>query len=135
MGRRSLSLVTAAMIGLAAGQAFAADLPRKAPAYVPPAPPPLYVWTGCYIGANVGGAFAHIDVTDVASGFSGSKSSETSFAGGGQIGCDYQFTGAGWSASATCSTGQTFIAPEHLRPKVVTGAGTVEIKGEVGSML
>ena len=92
MGRRSLSLVTAAMIGLAAGQAFAADLPRKAPAYVPPVPPPpLYVWTGCYIGGNVGGAFAHIDVTNVFTGGSGSRTSESSFAGGGQIGCDYQF--------------------------------------------
>ena len=57
MGRRSLSLVTAAVIGLAASQASAADLPRKAPAYVPPAPPPI-TWTGCYIGANVGGVFA-----------------------------------------------------------------------------
>ena len=56
MGRLSLSLVTAAMIGLAAGQASAADLPRKAPAYVPPAPPPI-TWTGCYIGANIGGVF------------------------------------------------------------------------------
>ena len=57
MGRRSLSLVTAAVIGLAASQASAADLPRKAPAYVPPAPPPI-TWTGCYIGGNVGGVFA-----------------------------------------------------------------------------
>ena len=56
MGRRSLSLVTAAVIGLAASQASAADLPRKAPAYIPPAPPPV-TWTGCYIGGNVGGIF------------------------------------------------------------------------------
>ena len=42
--------------GLAASQASAADLPRKAPAYVPPAPPPM-TWTGCYIGANIGGIF------------------------------------------------------------------------------
>ena len=49
------ALITAA-IGLAASQASAADLPRKAPAYVPPAPPPI-TWTGCYIGANVGGRF------------------------------------------------------------------------------
>ena len=55
MGRRSLSLVTAAVIGLAASQASAADLPRKAPVYVPPAPPPI-TWTGCYIGGNVGGS-------------------------------------------------------------------------------
>jgi outer membrane immunogenic protein len=90
MRRRSSTLLALATIGLAASQASAADLPRKAPAYVPPAPPP-YVWTGCYIGGNVGAAFAHIDVTDVVTGASGSRTSDTSFAGGGQIGCDYQF--------------------------------------------
>ena len=55
MRKSSLALLAAA-IGLAASQASAADLPSKAPAYVPPAPPPL-TWTGCYIGANVGGAW------------------------------------------------------------------------------
>jgi outer membrane immunogenic protein len=90
MRKHSLMLLAAATIGLAASQASAADLPRKAPAYVPPAPPP-YVWTGCYIGGNVGAAFARVDVTNVFTGGSASRSSETSFAGGGQIGCDYQF--------------------------------------------
>jgi len=89
MRRSSLTLLAVATIGLAVSQASAADLPRKAPAYVPPAPPP-YVWTGCYVGGNVGGAWAHVDVTAVASGFSGSRSN-SGFAGGGQIGCDYQF--------------------------------------------
>src|SRR6476469_10844643 len=92
MGRRSLSLVTAAVIGLAASQASAADLPRKAPAYVPPAPPPI-TWTGCYIGGNVGGIFGRRSA-DFA--FGSLDSDNTSgFAGGGQIGCDYQFAG-GW---------------------------------------
>ena len=53
MRKSSLTLL-AAVIGLAASQASAADLPRKAPVYVPPAPPPI-TWTGCYIGGNVGG--------------------------------------------------------------------------------
>ena len=89
--RRQSSMLFAAVIGLAASQASAADLPRKVPAYVPPAPPP-YVWTGCYIGGNVGAAFAHVDVTDVTTGVSGSRTSDTGFAGGGQIGCDYQMS-------------------------------------------
>jgi hypothetical protein len=38
MREHSFALLAAA-IGLAATQASAADLPRKAPAYVPPAPP------------------------------------------------------------------------------------------------
>src|SRR4029079_16107315 len=91
MGRLSLSLVTAAMIGFDTGQTFAADLPRKAPAYVPPAPPPI-TWTGCYIGANVGGSFSSCRAT-----FDGVEVSRdnSGFAGGGQIGCHYQFAG-GW---------------------------------------
>ena len=40
MRKSSLALLALATIGLAASQASAADLPRKAPAYVPPAPPP-----------------------------------------------------------------------------------------------
>ena len=56
MRKSSMTLLSRAVIGLAASQASAADLPRKAPAYVPPAPPPI-TWTGCYIGANIGGVF------------------------------------------------------------------------------
>ena len=88
MRKNSLTLLAAATLGLAVSQVSAADLPRKAPAYVPPAPPP-YVWTGCYIGANVGEAWANLEVTDVATGVTASRNSG-GFAGGGQIGCDYQ---------------------------------------------
>ena len=60
MQRYSSALLAAAAVVLAASQfASAADLGRRAPppapAYVQPAPPP-YLWTGCYVGGNVGGA-------------------------------------------------------------------------------
>ena len=91
MRRHSLILLAAATIGLAASQASAADLPRKAPAYMPP-PPPVATWTGCYFGGNIGGAFGDASL----SGPGGTVSTDGSgFAGGGQIGCDYQFSG-GW---------------------------------------
>ena len=45
-------LATAAIVGVSVS-ASAADLPRKAPAYVPPAPLP-YNWTGFYLGSNAG---------------------------------------------------------------------------------
>jgi opacity protein-like surface antigen len=49
-------------------------------------------WTGCYFGGNIGGAFGDASL----SGPSGTVSTDGSgFAGGGQIGCDYQFSG-GW---------------------------------------
>src|SRR4249919_410394 len=91
MRKHSLMLL-AAVIGLAASQASAADLPRKAPAYIPPPPPPL-TWTGCYIGANVGGAFGDASATF---NFGEVSTNGSGFAGGGQIGCDYQFAGTGW---------------------------------------
>ncbi len=113
MQKHSLILLAAATIALTAGQALAADLPRKAPAYVPPAPPPI-TWTGCYIGANVGGIFGQGDAT-----FAGVEVSDNNsgFAGGGQIGCDYQFAG-GWVVGirnmfdgTSLSRGRTFFDP------------------------
>jgi len=92
MRKSSLTLV-AAVIGLAASQASAADLPRKAPPMAPP-PPPL-TWTGCYIGANVGGAWGRFRLEGPFGGSAEQSTNNASFVGGGQIGCDYQFSG-GW---------------------------------------
>src|SRR5262245_36374361 len=92
MQKRSWILLAAATIGLAATQALAADLPRKAPPPAVPMAPPI-TWTGCYIGANIGGICgrgdAHFNTFEVGS------NERSGFAGGGQIGCDYQFAG-GW---------------------------------------
>jgi outer membrane immunogenic protein len=88
-------VVTAlAMTALGSASALAADLPQRpeykaAPMMV--APPPT--WTGCYIGGNIGGAFGNASVDGPLGGeVSGNGSG---FAGGGQVGCDYQFSG-GW---------------------------------------
>ncbi len=123
MRKHSLALVALATIGLAASQASAADLPRKAPAYVPPAPPPV-TWTGCYIGGNVGGIFGRRSA-DFAFG-SLDSDNNSGFAGGGQIGCDYQFAG-GWVLGirdmfdgSSLSRQRTFSLPG--------AAGTVDFK-------
>ena len=92
MRKSSLTLL-AAVFGLAASQASAADLPRKAPP-APPPPPPL-TWSGCYIGANVGGAWGRISLEGPFGGTFDRSTNNASFVGGGQIGCDYQFAG-GW---------------------------------------
>src|SRR5262245_34269082 len=89
--RKHFLMLLAAAIGLAASQASAADVPRKAPAVVPPAPP-LIAWTGCYIGANVGGIFGRAETTF---GFGDVSTNNSGFTGGGQIDCDYQLSG-GW---------------------------------------
>jgi outer membrane immunogenic protein len=78
-----------ALIALA-GTATAADLPQR-PAYKAApmmAPAPVYNWTGCYVGANIGGLWGHADISGP---FGGEVSGTNSgFVGGGQVGCDYQ---------------------------------------------
>jgi outer membrane immunogenic protein len=82
-------LFGAAFVTLTAvAPAFAADLAAKIPTKIPAAPS-QFSWTGCYIGAHVGGVVSG-DRTTSALGNSTAFSS-AGFAGGGQIGCDYQF--------------------------------------------
>ena len=57
--RLRVAIVTVSAIALTQ-IASAADLPRKAPAYAPA--PPVYNWTGFYIGANIGGGWGSRDV-------------------------------------------------------------------------
>jgi outer membrane immunogenic protein len=52
-----------AIASAAAGSAFAADMPLKAP----PPPAPVYSWNGWYVGGNAGGIFADNDLTSVVS--------------------------------------------------------------------
>jgi outer membrane immunogenic protein len=84
-------IIALAFVAALGNSAIAADMPVKAP---PPPPAPVYLWTGCYIGGNIGWAelSAHLDNT--IEGNDG-RLSKSGFAGGGQIGCDYQFA-ANW---------------------------------------
>ena len=85
-------LATVALAALGSASALAADLPQRPVYKAEPmmAPAPVATWTGCYIGGNIGGAFG--DASASAPG--GTVSTNGSgFAGGGQIGCDYQFGG------------------------------------------
>lgn len=72
--------------------ALAADLGR-APVYkAPPAPYVPQNWTGCYLGVNIGGGWTSISAFNVTGVGVGSKT-RSGVAGGGQLGCDYQFAG------------------------------------------
>jgi outer membrane immunogenic protein len=54
--------------------------------------PPVYNWTGFYIGGNLGAGFSNISLTDTNNNtFSSSLSS--AFLGGGQAGVNYEFGG------------------------------------------
>jgi outer membrane immunogenic protein len=93
---KRILLATVAIAALGSASALAADLPqRPGPAYKAPmmVPAPVATWTGCYIGGNIGAAFGNASVDGPLGGeVSGNGSG---FAGGGQVGCDYQFSG-GW---------------------------------------
>jgi len=82
--------VLCALIGIS-GAALAADLPpRPAPVPYVPAAVPVYNWTGFYIGGNLGAAWTRGNVSD-SFGDSWSNSQQAVFAGGGQVGANYQF--------------------------------------------
>jgi outer membrane immunogenic protein len=81
-----------------AASALAADLPvRPQAAYQPLVPVPQFSWSGCFIGANLG--YGHetrtwnATVTTPATFFASQRTSGGGFVGGGQLGCDYQFSG------------------------------------------
>jgi outer membrane immunogenic protein len=93
---------TVASVALMASPVMAADIAVKAP---PPAPAPVYNWTGWYAGVNLGASFGHVKtdfntqpITVSTSfggvpipGFAGSNILYPSgFIGGGQIGYNWQ---------------------------------------------
>jgi outer membrane immunogenic protein len=84
-------MLLAGVLALAAGQAFAADLPPppapppRAPATYVPVPAPIFTWTGIYIGINGGYGFG---TGDFSSGTS--VSSVNGFLVGGTLGGNYQ---------------------------------------------
>ena len=115
MMRNLLSAATVVALTMTSS-AFAADLPMKAP----PASSPLFSWTGCYIGANLGGVVSEDRTTNR---FGNSISfSSAGFVGGGQIGCDYQFA-PGWVVGAEGRAAGSSLRNSH--PATVTNLVTL----------
>jgi outer membrane immunogenic protein len=83
---KKILLASAATIAFCAS-AMAADMPVKAPVYK--APPPVFTWTGCYIGGNTGVGWKNVKAEDGV-GFGVVDKSFSGLVGGVQIGCDYQ---------------------------------------------
>lgn len=96
---RLRTLLLSACVACLGSGAYAADLPMRAtpPAYVVP---PAFTWTGFYAGVNAGALFGQTggSFTDPTYGYvTQSGGSDAAFAGGGQIGYNYQFgTGSGF---------------------------------------
>jgi outer membrane immunogenic protein len=92
-GLMTLSLAALALGALLA-PALAADLPVAAP-YQPPPPRPIYNWTGCSVGVNIGGGWASKSFTDTVGTFGPiganlGPHSPRGVVGGVQAGCDYR---------------------------------------------
>jgi outer membrane immunogenic protein len=119
----SRAILAAVTLSALAGSAAAADLGvRPSVPYQPPPPPPVFSWTGCYVGANVGGGWASKSSNDVAGAVTGVVGADlgshtaSGVIGGGQVGCDYQsgawvvgvqgmFDGSGMQGSNTDPSG------------------------------
>lgn len=91
------TLALAAGVSLIAlGTGFAADLGARPVYKAPPAPAPMFSWTGLYIGGHVGYGWGNNDWTDttnfVGGGAGATYGNDTDgFLGGLQAGYDWQF--------------------------------------------
>ena len=116
--------------------AHAADLPVKAP---PMIPAPAFSWTGCYVGAHLGGAWSRQDadsavpiISNQAPGFVTLR--DSGVIGGGQAGCNYQFAssfvvGIEGDGSAT-RLSDTEQLPNLLRDGTPVGNGGIAFSHE-----
>jgi outer membrane immunogenic protein len=119
-------------IGGFAGPAMAADLPAQAYTKAPAAAQVMTPnWTGCYIGANVGGGWAHTRQEFAPAPFTGllfSDSQGGDVIGGGQVGCDYQFDRFVIGAQGQFDFGRiNSSAIEPLFPTFTSAAQTKQI--------
>jgi outer membrane immunogenic protein len=98
---RKLLLSGVALAVLSVGPALAADLRDRPPLYkAPPPPVPVWSWSGCYIGGNIGGGYAWTENTNSANTTAfgdflpgqGYANHASGFVGGGQLGCNYQIS-------------------------------------------
>jgi outer membrane immunogenic protein len=129
--RRTVAILAAGLSACLAPAALAADMPLAPP---PPVVIPVYSWTGCYIGANVGGHWGSDKITTTSSpnngaffgpdraGYFDSLTPTTyhpqGVAGGVQGGCKLQAGNfvAGFEADADWLSGtfaRTVVAPAN----------------------
>jgi outer membrane immunogenic protein len=120
-------LASASLLALGSVAVSAADLPMKAPPMAMPVP--VFSWTGCYVGAHVGGGSQHDSFTrdnsfssspfaSSGEGASANPGTGTGAVAGGQLGCNYQdgnavfgLEGEGYWSGLKTTTGwsETFV--------------------------
>jgi len=131
---KKLLLAAVALVALAAGPAVAADLARKAPAYIPPPAPPPPSFTGCYVNGGAGYGLWNIDHFSQPSTFGEFTTTSTSGGRGwlGTVGggCDYQFgSGSGfWSNWVVGAFADYDFMNLHRNLTVADGSGVGNAK-------
>jgi outer membrane immunogenic protein len=116
-------VLAAALCGLSSA-AMAADLPSRAPPAVYTPPPPIFTWTGPYIGLTAGYAFDgdHNFTNPAFFGAPGFVRDRASgFTGGGEIGYNYQFANSSYFGG----TGGVVIGLEADAAYVGPGSDTL----------
>jgi len=139
MNKTVTAFAALALAGLA-GPGWAADLGARPITKAPIAAPiPVYNWSGCYIGANAGGKWGKFnrDVTAgtfpavTVFGFDGVNDDfDSSFMGGGQIGCQWQSGAWVWGIEGDfdgTDLRRSFIAPVTVLAPFLPG-DTVDFK-------
>jgi outer membrane immunogenic protein len=130
-------IIAGAFALAAAAPAFAADIPPappppppRAPAAYIPAPVLLYNWTGFYLGPNVGWGWNSVSITDSFGLNYSNSTNQGQFAGGGQVGFNYQFWGGAvigveadfdWLPNSS-NTGNGTVVP-------AAGGDTIQVTG------
>ena len=118
---KKLLLASITLAAQIASPAAAADLPVKT--YSPPPAPAIYSWwTGCYLGGNVGGAWSRphytYDNSVVVEDFTFKP---VGLIGGGQLGCQYQWSSlvfgveGTWSGANLRRAEQSVLLPNRER--------------------
>jgi outer membrane immunogenic protein len=154
MRRTTLAIV--ALVGIAS-VASAADLPRKAPVAAPIAPP-VYSWTGFYVGGDVGGLRTRAsgrwdplpDVPFFGEFPISGDLNKTSFVGGLHAGYNWQFAPTwvvgiegDWSwtdAKQSFTQPWTFIIGNVVRPTALTSMSIepnwlATVRGRIGYLV
>jgi outer membrane immunogenic protein len=154
---KKLATCVVPVAGLIGTPAFAADIAVKAP---PPAPAPVYNWTGWYAGGNAGASFGSVKTdfnvapvtvmtnissvgnTNVIPGFAGrDEVYPAGFIGGGQIGYNWQFSPIwvvgveadfqGADEKAHSTLGNNFTLTNPNNPSTVPGTTLIDYQAKI----
>jgi len=118
-------LLSSVALATISGSALAADLPSRLPPPMLP-PPPIWSWTGFYVGINGGYGGDKFSYALPGGGAFGTSPSITSsgFFGGGQVGYNWQFPASQWLIGAEADFQGSAIRGEL---STTTPAGTFGI--------